>query len=54
VLEGTQHNSYANLLVAKDTEVNDPRVRKLEQLLHSPQVKKFIDDKYQGSVIPPF
>jgi D-methionine transport system substrate-binding protein len=54
VLEATQHNPYANLLVAKDTEVNDPRLRKLEQLLHSPQVKKFIDDKYQGSVIPAF
>jgi D-methionine transport system substrate-binding protein len=54
VLEATQNNPYANLLVAKDTEVNDPRVRKLEQLLHSPQVKKFIDDKYQGSVIPAF
>jgi D-methionine transport system substrate-binding protein len=54
VLEATQDNPYANLLVAKDSEVSDPRVRKLEQLLHSPEVKKFIDDKYQGSVIPAF
>jgi D-methionine transport system substrate-binding protein len=54
VLESTTDNPYANLLVAKDSEVSDPRVKKLEALLHSPEVKKFIDDKYQGSVIPAF
>lgn len=54
VLEATTDNPYANLLVAKDSEVSDPRVQKLEELLHSPEVKKFIDDKYRGSVIPAF
>jgi D-methionine transport system substrate-binding protein len=54
VLEATANNPYANLLVAKDSKVGDPRVKKLEALLHSPEVKKFIDDKYQGSVIPAF
>ncbi len=54
VLEAAQDNPYANLLVAKDSEVQDPRVQKLEQLLHSPEVKQFIQDKYQGSVIPAF
>jgi D-methionine transport system substrate-binding protein len=54
VLESPDNNPYANLLVVKDDEVGDPRVKKLEQLLHSPQVKKFIQDKYQGSVIPAF
>lgn len=54
VLESPENNPYANLLVAKGDKVNDPRVQKLEQLLHSPEVKKFIEDKYQGSVIPAF
>jgi D-methionine transport system substrate-binding protein len=54
VLESPDNNPYANLLVAKDSKVNDPRIQKLEQLLHSPEVKKFIQDKYQGSVIPAF
>jgi D-methionine transport system substrate-binding protein len=54
VLESPKNNPYANLLVAKQGEVDDPRVQKLEQLLHSPQVKQFIQDKYQGSVIPAF
>jgi D-methionine transport system substrate-binding protein len=54
VLEATQDNPYANLLVARDNEVKDPRVQKLEQLLHSPEVKQFIQARYHGSVIPAF
>jgi D-methionine transport system substrate-binding protein len=54
VLESPENNPYANLLVAKDDKISDPRIQKLEQLLHSPEVKKFIQDKYQGSVIPAF
>jgi D-methionine transport system substrate-binding protein len=54
VLESPKDNPYANLLVAKGDKVNDPRIQKLEQLLHSPEVKQFIEDKYQGSVIPAF
>ena len=33
---------------------DDPRVKKLAQLLTSPEVKQFIDDKYQGAVLPAF
>ena len=29
-------------------------MKKLAQLLTSPEVKKFIDDKYQGAVLPAF
>src|SRR3954454_6001281 len=54
VLESSQDNPYANLLVAKQSKVRDPRIRKLEQLLRSPEVKKLIQDKYRGSVIPAF
>jgi D-methionine transport system substrate-binding protein len=54
VLESPKDNPYANLLVARMDDVSDPRVKKLEQLLHSAQVKKFIEDTYKGSVIPAF
>lgn len=54
VLESPKDNPNANLLVVKKQNVDDPRVQKLEQLLHSPEVKKFIEDKYRGSVIPSF
>ncbi|MFK8907006.1 MetQ/NlpA family ABC transporter substrate-binding protein, partial [Streptomyces sp. YS-3] len=32
----------------------DPRIKKLAELLNSAEVKKFIQDKYQGSVVPAF
>jgi D-methionine transport system substrate-binding protein len=53
-LEKAEDNPYANLLVVRDGDEGDPRVVKLEKLLHSPEVKKFIEDKYQGSVLPAF
>lgn len=31
---------------------SDPRVKKLVELLQGPEVKKFIADKFKGSVIP--
>jgi D-methionine transport system substrate-binding protein len=53
-LESGQDNPYANLLVVRNGDEDDPRVVKLEELLHSPEVKKFIEDKYKGSVLPAF
>jgi D-methionine transport system substrate-binding protein len=53
-LEDGQDNPYANLLVVRTGDENDPRVVKLEKLLHSAEVKKFIADKYQGSVLAAF
>jgi D-methionine transport system substrate-binding protein len=54
LIESVKDNPYANMLVARADDVNDPRVQKLEQLLHSPQVKQFIEQKYKGSVVPAF
>ena len=31
---------------------DDPRVKKLAKLLTSPEVRKFIQEKYKGSVLP--
>ena len=33
---------------------DDPRVKKLAKLLTSPEVKKFIESKYRGAVLPTF
>ncbi|MFE9249392.1 MetQ/NlpA family ABC transporter substrate-binding protein [Streptomyces sp. NPDC007088] len=54
VQEKAKGNPYGNLLVVKDGEQNDPRVKKLAKLLHSPEVRKFIEDRYDGSVLPAF
>ncbi|MFJ5532186.1 MetQ/NlpA family ABC transporter substrate-binding protein [Streptomyces sp. NPDC093261] len=54
VLESAKNNPYGNFLAVKKGNENDPRVKKLAKLLTSPEVRKFIEDKYQGSVIPSF
>jgi D-methionine transport system substrate-binding protein len=54
VLESATNNPYGNFLAVKKGNENDPRVKKLAKLLTSPEVKKFIEDKYAGSVIPSF
>lgn len=53
-LETAEDNPYANLVVVRAGDEDDPRVVKLEKLLRSPEVRKFIEDKYQGSVLPAF
>ncbi|MFG2355317.1 MetQ/NlpA family ABC transporter substrate-binding protein [Streptomyces sp. NPDC048521] len=54
VLESANNSPYGNFLAVKKGNEKDPRVKKLAKLLTSPEVKKFIEDKYQGSVIPSF
>ncbi|MFI9329114.1 MetQ/NlpA family ABC transporter substrate-binding protein [Kitasatospora sp. NPDC052868] len=54
LLEKAEGNPYANILAVKQGKENDPRVRKLAELLHSAEVKKYIDDTFKGSVIPAF
>lgn len=45
---------YANVLATKKGKENDPRIQKLAKALTSPEVKKFIEQKYKGAVIPAF
>ncbi|WP_413756374.1 MetQ/NlpA family ABC transporter substrate-binding protein [Streptomyces sp. MMBL 11-3] len=52
LLESAENNPYANLLAVKKGDEDDPRVKKLAKLLTSDEVRKFIEDKYQGSVLP--
>ncbi|GAA1069862.1 MetQ/NlpA family ABC transporter substrate-binding protein [Kitasatospora arboriphila] len=54
VLEKADGNPYANILAVKKGHENDPRVQKLAQLLHSAEVKKYIQDTFNGSVVPAF
>ncbi|MGW6456518.1 MetQ/NlpA family ABC transporter substrate-binding protein [Streptomyces sp. NPDC055078] len=51
-LEPAKDNPYGNLLAVKEGNEKDPRVVKLVKLLQSPEVKKYIEDTYDGSVIP--
>ncbi|MBC6459037.1 MetQ/NlpA family ABC transporter substrate-binding protein [Actinomadura sp. HBU206391] len=51
-LEKAEGNPYANGIVTLPQNATDPRVKKLVELLRSAEVKKFIEQKYAGSVIP--
>lgn len=53
-LEEADGNPYANIVAVKKGNEKDARVQKLVKLLHSDEVKKFIEDSYQGSVTPAF
>ncbi len=53
-LETAQGNPYANVLTVLKGEENNANIQTLAKLLTSPEVKQFINDKYQGAVIPAF
>lgn len=53
-LEKSEGNPYANFLAVKEGNEKDARVQKLVKLLNSDEVKKYIEDTYQGSIVPAF
>lgn len=54
-VEPAKDNPNGNFLAVKEGNEDDPRVKKLAELLTSDEVRKFIEDKWSnGSVIPSF
>ena len=53
-IESGQKSPYANFIAARKDNVNTPAVKKLVAALHTAEVRKFIEDKYKGAVIPAF
>jgi D-methionine transport system substrate-binding protein len=53
-LESGLDNPYANILTVLKGRETDPGILKLAELLTSPEVKQFIEEKYEGAVIPAF
>ncbi|MCO5787818.1 ABC transporter substrate-binding protein [Pseudomonas sp. G11-1] len=45
---------YANILVTRAQDAENEAVQKLVKALHSNEVREFIEDKYQGAVVPAF
>lgn len=45
---------FANLLAVRKADKDKPYIKALSEALTSPEVKKFIEEKYNGSVIPAF
>ncbi|WP_169713658.1 MetQ/NlpA family ABC transporter substrate-binding protein [Paludifilum halophilum] len=45
---------YVNILAAKEGNEDSEAIQKLSEALNSPEVKKFIEKKYKGAVVPAF
>ena len=45
---------YANILAVRKGDENRPEIKKIAEYLLSPDVKKFIQDKYGVAVVPAF
>lgn len=55
VLEKGEGSPYSNMLVCREADKDNAGIVKLDELLHSAEVKKFIEETYtDGSVIPAF
>lgn len=53
VIEGSE-SPYVNILVSRADNKDTPAMKKLAAALISPEVKKFIQEKYKGAVVPAF
>jgi D-methionine transport system substrate-binding protein len=51
-LERAEGNPYANVLVTTQALAKEERIQRLASLLTSAEVARFIQDRYNGSVIP--
>ncbi|MDD6569159.1 MAG: MetQ/NlpA family ABC transporter substrate-binding protein [Acidaminococcus sp.] len=45
---------YANIVAVRKGDEQRPEIQKLMKALQSPEVKKFIEDKYKGAILPAF
>jgi D-methionine transport system substrate-binding protein len=53
IIEG-KDSPYANNVVVRSGDQERAEIKKLVEVLNSPEVKKFIEEKYQGAVVPAF
>lgn len=54
LLTESKDSPYANIIAIRKDEENRPEIKKLMKALQSAEMKKFIEDKYKGSILPAF
>lgn len=54
ILLEEKDSPYANVVVVKKGHENDENIKKLMNALQSDEIKKYIEDNYEGGVIPSF
>jgi D-methionine transport system substrate-binding protein len=45
---------YANIVVVRAGDEKTEAMEKLKKAITSPEVKKFIEEKYKGAIVPAF
>lgn len=50
----SKDSPYANILAVRRKDKDRQQIQALSKALNSPEIKKFIDEKYKGSIIPAF
>ncbi|WP_446724961.1 MetQ/NlpA family ABC transporter substrate-binding protein [Nocardiopsis sp. N85] len=50
--ESTENNPYANGLVVRSEDVGAEDIVRLDELLHGPEVHDFMEERWQGIVLP--
>lgn len=50
----SRNSPFANLIAVRPDELNQPKMKALAKAVTSPAMKKFIEQKYNGAVIPVF
>ncbi|MDA3049142.1 MetQ/NlpA family ABC transporter substrate-binding protein [Campylobacter sp. JMF_15 NE4] len=53
-IEKAVGNPYTNIVVVKEGNENLPKIKALDSALQSESVKKFIEEKYKGAIVPSF
>ncbi len=55
LIESGEDNPYANFLAVRAEDKDNPALVKLDELLHSDEVKAFIEERWpDGEVLPAF
>jgi len=55
LLESGEDNPYANVVVVRTEDLDDPALVTLDELLHSDEVRAFIEERWpDGEVVPAF
>lgn len=50
----SKDSPYVNIVAVRKGDENRPEIQKLIKAIQTPEIKKFIEDKYQGAILPAF
>ena len=50
----SKDSPYANVLAVRTEDKEKPYIKALSAALNSPEIKKFIEEKYKGNIVPAF